>query len=252
MRAVLAAGTDVATVSLGDPSCLEVLSRCKGVGPCEREAEAAVARGDLWRWQTGGDGAYLLHLFVDEAPPAHLLRFFDPPQRMELFHVPSGRLRFAGEEAFIGALDISKYPHMGAETDVPPGDYSLVSNELDWPDEWFDEQFAAASTPEQRLWRERGDKAMGHIVLSVVAALVLAYFTYLKTVSLLFALLPAVLPILAWQRLNRIHDQPAFKSAKIIADAIDREMPSVVITLTSIQRESTPTSSTPPASEQSG
>lgn len=238
MRAVLSAGTDVATVSLGDPSGLVSLSESKGIAAFDREAEAAVARGDLWRWKTGGDGAYLLHLFVDEDPPAHLPRFFEAPQRIEPFHVPSGRLLFAGEEYFLGTLALAKYPHMGAETSVPPGDYSLVSQELDWPEEWFEERFAAAATADEQLWWRRGEKATGHIVLSVVVALALAYYTYLKTVSVLFALAPAILPLLAWQRSRRIHNHPAFKSAKEIADSIEREMPSVVIVLTSSSQSS--------------
>jgi len=90
-------GTDVAAIAVADPSALQELRSSRG-DAFESQRQTAVANGKLWRKDTGADGAYLIHLFIDEAPPEPISAFLRDSEVLELFHVPSGRLLIAGEE----------------------------------------------------------------------------------------------------------------------------------------------------------
>ena len=149
MRIVVATGTDVASVGVGDPALLASLGDCKGRG-FEKLRADAVGSGALWLAETGADGAYLLHLYVDEEPPSDIAPYLNNPVVVERFPVASGKLRVAGEECFVGAISLHQYPHMGGEVQVEPGEYKLTAFRSEAADELLDGRFAERATPGQR------------------------------------------------------------------------------------------------------
>lgn len=231
MRLIIEAGTDVAAVAVGDPSRLEQLRTCCGSKQCKAALDAAVANGSLWRTDTGSDGAFLFHVFVNESPPAAIAGMLEDPQTIERFDVPSGRLLVAGEEAFVGAPDIAKHSHMGREVDVPPGAYVLTASRVEAPEGHLDQQFAAVAPPdEQRAWRI-GSAAPGWCFVGLLVALVAAYFIYIGTVSIVFTALPiaAVAIAVAWAMWFR--RQQSYEKAEQRFRTVEREMPSIVVVM---------------------
>src|SRR5262249_8019278 len=114
MRITIPTGTDVAAVAAGDPTLLQDLGSLQG-REFHRRCSEAVAAHALWRAETGADGAYLVHLYVNEEPAAEIRPYLVNPIVVDPFHVPSGRLMVAGEEALTRVGLLTKYPHMGRE-----------------------------------------------------------------------------------------------------------------------------------------
>jgi hypothetical protein len=230
VRVVVETGTDVAAVAVGDPSLLGPLQECRGSG-YERLRDEVAARGELWRADTGADGAYRFHIFVDEEPPATVAQFLEDPQTVEPFRVPSGRLLVAGEEFFVGALSIGKYPHMGQEIQVPPGDYSFTAFRVEGPEEYVEDRFVAAATPDERRAWEVGNALPVWGCLGSVAALAVAALAYARTGSILAAALPVLAAVAAWVGQARYRRRPEYVAAEARYRSIEREMPSIVLVL---------------------
>jgi hypothetical protein len=104
MRFVVVTGTDTAAVAVGDPSLLAGLRDCRG-DVLERRRAEALKSGAMWRGNTGSDGGFLLHVYLDEEPPAALSSHLHDPVIVERLRIPSGRLLVAGRRDVLGALD---------------------------------------------------------------------------------------------------------------------------------------------------
>lgn len=226
-------GTDVAAIAIGDPTTLAELRSSTG-REVEDRRHAAVADGSLWRADTGADGAYLIHLFVNEDPSPALSRFLRDPQVVPVFRIPSGRLLVAGEELVVTSQSIEKYPHMGREVRVPPGAYELTAFRVDPDrDDAIEEKFAAAAAPsEKRAW-ERGNALPAICVAGTIVALALAYWIFARTTSLLFAAAPVAVAIGAWIWQARFRHTSEYVSAERLYRKLERELPSIVVVLRS-------------------
>lgn len=231
MRLVVETGTDVAALGVGDPSLLEELRTARGKEYAVAR-DAAVARGTLWRTELEGDGAYLFHIFVDEEPPDQLAAFLRDPLDVESFMIPSGRLLVGGEEYFVGARDLAATPQMGQEIEVPRGEYSLRAYRVEAPDDYLDRLFAGAATSdEQSAWRT-GTRARDYVVLGSVGAVIASFIAYFVGTPVLLALLPLLIPARGWAWLRKFEQKPAYAAALARFRAIERELPSIVLVLT--------------------
>jgi hypothetical protein len=85
---------------------------------------------------TGADGDYLLHAYVNEPLPSSLRPYVREPLGTEHLEVPSGQLYFTGAE--YGFRDegsfLREHPQMGGAFVVPPGVYRLTLWRAEYPD----------------------------------------------------------------------------------------------------------------------
>jgi hypothetical protein len=241
MHIVIRTATEVAAVGAGDPTLLEALRDSKGRG-CDRQMADAVASHALWRTDTGADGAYLVHLYVNEGPQVEIERHLKDPIVIEPFHVPSGRLMVAGEEVLVGARSLNDYPHLGQEVQIAHGDYRLTAFRSEAADELLEKRFLArASADEQRAWTF-GNRLAGGCVFLTFAALVAAYFTYLESGSAIGVLLPLLAAAGAWWGRSRYRRTALYRSAEAIFRAIELELPSIVLLFEKRQEEASASS----------
>jgi hypothetical protein len=230
MHVAIRTGTDIAAVGAGDPSVLAPLLDTKGRG-FDRQRADAVASHALWRTDTGADGAYLIHLYVNEDPPAAIGRHLKDPIVIDRFQVPSGRLLVAGEDVLIGARSLSEYPQMGQEVQIGAGQYTLTAFRSEAADQLLEQQFRERASPgERRAWA-LGNRLAGACFFLSVAALVAAYFTYVRTLSPIAAFLPLVVAMAAWLGRSQYRRATLYRSAERIFRATELELPSIVLVL---------------------
>src|SRR6266436_3411687 len=114
MPHVIETGTDVASLLVFDPLALpDDYDRCP-----KQQLEIVRKLNEAQRIflvETGSDGGYLIHAFVDEPVPEYLRAFVREPRVHRHFDAPSGRIYFAGLEYAFRADDsrLKKHPHMG-------------------------------------------------------------------------------------------------------------------------------------------
>lgn len=134
VRWQLEAGTDGATVALFDAAGLPAdFAEIVQADPIQLFNQLQ-AEGRLFWSDTGGDGSYLAELTIggtDDPPPDALV---DPVVSISPFHVPSGRLWFAGAEyvfpdprAGVDGAGLARHPHMGGSVDIVAGSYHLLA-----------------------------------------------------------------------------------------------------------------------------
>lgn len=84
--------------------------------------------GRVFYINTGSDGAWDIHLYVDEPVPEDLLLFYKTLNRRFLLRCPSGRLIAHGAEYYMA--DAEETPGSEDAIQIPPGDYELQLHEL--------------------------------------------------------------------------------------------------------------------------
>ena len=228
MRIVIATGTDVGAVALGDPTLLTELRESRGPA-FERLRSEALASGAMWRRETGSDGSFLFHIHVDEEPPAALTPYLHDPVIVERLHIPSGRLLVAGEEMF-WALPVDKYPQMGREVRLPAGDYKMTAHRCDAA-HVLDNRFEEQATRQHRRALALGSTLPAICVGGTLAAVMVAYGVYLRTVSVGMALVPPLGAVGLWLWSHRYRTGPTYKAAEALYRNIELELPSIVVVL---------------------
>ena len=220
MRLEALAGTDAACVCLYDPAALpDDFDQRFGEDPRE-SLEAAQSEGRAFFTETGGDGSYLLHVYVGEPMPEGLFVRADEPVEMEL-QVPSGELVFCGAEyahKHRSAL-AERHPQMldGSRMRVPPGTYRATF----WRTEWSDDDSEGAS----RLSLVAG-LGTGAWILALVVGVALLFTPWRWA---LVGYVPVlVVALLALVRLQR---HPELVRARETRERLEREMPSLVLEL---------------------
>jgi hypothetical protein len=153
----------VASLLLFDPGALPDDFDARARGDPYELLEQLTAAGRAYWINTGADGAYLLHAYVEEPVPASLQPYIRDPLTAETFVVPTGRLYFTGAEYGFRDDDrfLRKHPHMGGVFTVRPGVYRLTLWRTEYPE----------GLPEQRLreqvspWAYRLHQGMGWLVM---------------------------------------------------------------------------------------
>ncbi|WP_141508250.1 hypothetical protein [Ramlibacter sp. WS9] len=134
---VLPGGTDVAEVAIFS------LDSLPDVATDSDAVDSIVQSGELVRFPTGADGAYLLHAYVDEAIPEDIYQYCakEDAVRGRLF-LASGRIGFGGIESTFSAFKSNA--NIRSDGQVPPGDYALTAFHAEFPDDLVEKAVAAA------------------------------------------------------------------------------------------------------------
>lgn len=227
------AGTDAAGLCLYDPAALpDEFDRL-----CAQDLHAALEcaqdDGRLIFANTGSDGAFLLHLYVDEPLPEAIARYAVEPLDCELA-VPSGQLVFCGSEYAHKheTPATKKHPHMLERTrlEVPPGQYRVRLFRTEYPDDIHEARLkATVPGSAERVFRTVNALIAASIVGVLAGLLLLA--TPVRGWLWWYAPILVVL-VLVTSGLRRSR---GFQQAQARWDSIQRELPSIVAQLTTIR-----------------
>lgn len=144
MKHVIETGSDAASLCLFDPATLPPDFDERARRGAFEEFEKLADAGTLWWCNTGGDGGYLVHVYVDESVPAELRPYLYDAWKSPHFPVPSGILWACGAEYVARDPEhgnphtpkggLAKYSHMGGQCRLPAGEYELTAWRAQWPD----------------------------------------------------------------------------------------------------------------------
>jgi hypothetical protein len=238
MKHVVEAGTDAGSLLLFDPDVLPQDFGSERRDAMEVLAQLHAAGTVLWT-DTGGDGGFLLHAYVNEDPPADVRPFLHDPAVVVSLPVPSGRVYFAGAEYAFRDDDtaLRRYPHMGGSFAVPPGTYQLTLYWTGFPDGSDDAEFRRRASP-AGVRLHAVFNALAAITVVTVVAAILALFA-MKWRTWLSTAVPAVAAEVVL--LTSIRRSPVFRSAEAIWQQVQREFPSFIAVLEQRrQAETTP------------
>jgi hypothetical protein len=230
MKHVVAAGSDGASLLLFDPHTLpDQFDATKRDGDPTEILNDLHEQGRLFWINTGGDGGFLLHAFIDEEIPQDIQPYLRDPETSDHFSVQSGQVFFMGAEyAFRNDPSaFQRYPGMGSSFAVNNGTYRITLYRTEYPDGIHEERFRQRATRTQQIIHGTNGVLMVAAFLSVITAflaLFVATWGEWCTYILPTVALACVLPML----LCRL---PVFKSADTIWKAVNNELPSMVAEL---------------------
>jgi hypothetical protein len=230
MKHEVEAGTDAASLLLFDPLTLpDEFDAANRDGDPTEILNDLHDQGRLFWINTGGDGGFLLHAFVDEEPNEDIRPYLRDPETTEQFIVASGRIFFMGAEYGYRNDDsqFKRYPGMGGSFPAENGTYTMTLYRTEYPDGIHEERFRQRSTRAQQLVHGTFSFLMAAAVLSVITALI-AFFIASWATWFTYFLPAAALAILAPMLFSRLS---VFQSADIIWKAVNNELPSMVATL---------------------
>lgn len=236
MRAIIEARTDVASVCFFDPVALpaDFDQRTK-----ERLLEGdrtLIDEGRIWCQDTGADGGYLFHFYVDEEVPPHIMAHATEPHHLAVFRVPSGNIWACGSEYAAtkpGEAGLDRFPHMGQRAVLRAADYTVDVWRTEWPEGFVEKEIRKRVGKRGLKWEARlGPIAGGLFVLTLLGTIA----TGIQTLPLLWrggwktdVTLVWVAIGIAWlvfaflaAILNRINKSPARRAAEL-------EFPSIVV-----------------------
>lgn len=108
----------------------------------------------FWSWETGGDGRFTVHVFVDAEPPPDVMKRGRELRTFEHFQVPGGRLWICGAEyaandplagsAFTPKGGLRKFPGMGGSMEMAAGRYGMRVLALEWSEKDRETRLRAA------------------------------------------------------------------------------------------------------------
>ncbi len=226
MRFVIEAGTDAAEVILFDPESLPADFDAQVQDDPAAVLERLMGEGRAFVTETGGDGRFLLHAYVNEPVPVELGEHTRDPRVIDPFLAASGRLYFAGVEYAFRNDDsfLQKYPHMGGYFEVPPGVYKLTMYRTEYPG-GLQEERLRQQVSGFRFWLHRG---MGWLVTLAVLSLiglVVGYFNFPRQPAysglLLGLAFLVALPIVVYR-------SKPFQETKMCYERIQREYPTMI------------------------
>jgi hypothetical protein len=193
--------------------------------------ERLTQSGHLHWINTGGDGRYLLHAYLDEPVPTELVPYTRDPVEVARFRLPTGRLYFTGGECAFRTDDsfLQRHPGMGGCANLPPGDYRLTLYRTEYPDRLQDAHFRRRVSV-GAFWLHQ---SLGLVAAAGVAAFVLlltglffadrqTWLRYYLPIAGIFVVLPFVIARLK-----------PYRQAQAAYEAIQREYPSIIAQLES-------------------
>lgn len=227
-KLVLAGGTDVAKMAFF--SCDALPDK---VDAASLERLAAADKAILLR--TGTDGPYLLHLYVDEAPPPDVQAWLDTSDKLEgEFDSSSGQVAFGGAESASSAFDPN--PAIRTDAEIPPGRYRAVAFHTDYPDERLDEQVEA------RIGKAGADKLKlpGNIFIGAALLSVSMIIMGFADTPWYFAG-AAIAAAGAWAWIRVLTGSAEFQDLERAKRDVEQRFPGIVITLERIDTALTAT-----------
>ena len=128
MKQLAVATTEAGMLCLFDPAALPADILAQSFASNLDYLQALSRRGIVHLAGTGGQGSFLLHVYVDEPIPVDLVA--QAAERSELpgFPIPSGRVFFAGAEELSPDVEtrLTREPALRPVIAVPPGLYSIT------------------------------------------------------------------------------------------------------------------------------
>jgi hypothetical protein len=144
MKHIVEAGCDSATLCFFDPAALPVDFDVQIEEDAVELMEQLQAQQVLWFSETGGDGNYIFHVYVDEDAPPFLHSKATLVDSFDAFSIPSGQLCICGAEyaannplvgsTFTPKGGLGKYSGMGNIVELAAGNYRLELLEIQWSD----------------------------------------------------------------------------------------------------------------------
>jgi hypothetical protein len=225
-------GTDVAALAMGDIEAIGELLNAPNMDAWTERRDRATSSEILWRTDTGSDGSFLLHLFVDEPPRSDLAPYLKDPVAFSRFPIPSGRVLVAGEECFVKPkLDQLT---MGKVVEITPGNFSLTAYRAEYPDDLAERRLRENASPEEvRAW-SIGNAMPAICVIGTLLCLLASAVLYAVFTSVAIAGIPMAFAIAAWFGQTWFRRQASYRAAQDLYQRFEREYPSVVIVLKSL------------------
>ncbi|KQV46308.1 hypothetical protein ASC95_27305 [Pelomonas sp. Root1217] len=211
----LPGGTDVAEMALFDIDALPAAR------PDDSTVAALEASNRLVRFPTGGDGGYLLHLYVDEPIPAGLQRYCLADDKLTgAFRTEQGNVAFGGiESTFVG---FKPNRHIRADGTIPPGEYRYTAFHTEFPDELVSRTLRVEATSSE-LWLSRAPVVVSLATIALAVAL---------AVSQRFAMAGLGL-LVGYFAVKFLRKAPAYQALVSRRDAAQLDLPSIAVELRS-------------------
>ncbi len=228
MKHSVEAATDAASLLLFDPRTLpEEFDTANSNGDSTEILNRLHDAGRLFWINTDGDGAYLLHVFVDEEPPADLRQYMHDPQTSEAFQVLGGEVFFAGAEYGYRDVDsaLRRYPHMGGSFPAQNGIYDVAIYRTEYPDGLHEHVFRQHVSPSEHRAHIIYSTLICVAALSVIAIFI--SFFCMPWGSWLGFALPGSFGVFLPTIYKRLFP---FRSAGIIWKLVNAQFPSMVAT----------------------
>lgn len=212
----LPGGTDAAEMALFD---VDALSQSRP--PMGEGLDELVTRARLVRLPTGGDGGYLLHLYVDERVPELILQYCLSEDKLTgQFATSEGRIAFGGVESTFKEFQPNRL--IRSDGTIAPGSYCFTAYRTDIPDEVVSKVANVASTSAER-WLDRAPRIATLATLALtVACLVLKTFIAAGVIL--------VVGYLCFKAFKRLPGQGALAVRR---DEAQLDLPSIVIEMVS-------------------
>lgn len=226
MKHILEGGTDGGTMLLFDPDALPYDFDHSVKKDLWQALESATLNGDAYWMDTGADGAYLLHAFIDEPVAPELTEFLRDEIHVPNFNIPSGRLYFAGAEYGFRYDDsyLKKHSHMGSCCEIQSGRYSLSLFRTEYPEELMEDQLRERVTSTAF----RLHQSMGWFVMLAVFGVAFGAIAF-KYAELLPFLLPVGIALTAIPFV--VARLPVYRTTDKIWQEIQQRYPSIVAVL---------------------
>ncbi len=217
-RLVLAGGTDVGEMAFFSADALPPKADDASL------AELVTADGAI-RLRAGADGPYLLHVYVDEAPPPEIEAWLDTSDKLEgNFESGSGQVAFGGVES--ACSDFEPNPAIRTDAEIPPGRYRAIAFHTDYPDERLEEQVEA------RIGKAGADKLRRPGNIFIVAALLVVSMIIMGVADTPWYFAgAAVLAAAAWLWIRSITGTAEFRDLEREKLDVEQRFPSIVIAL---------------------
>jgi hypothetical protein len=225
MPKVVETGTDVAQLIVFDPAVLPDAYDRQSTQ--QMEVVRALHNAErIFYLETGSDGGYLFHVFVDEPIPEYLQPFLREPRTQSNFDAPSGRIFFSGLEYAFRSDDsrLRKHPHMGGHIEVRAGRYSLTMFRTEYPDEMMKDELQRKVDPRAFRLHQNMGFFIGIALLAAVVAVGTLFSLGTSTTSL-FAVSVAGLFVAVPFIVSRL---PSYRKTDGIWQDVVRQYPSLV------------------------
>lgn len=148
-----------------------------------KDFEQLVSQARLIRIPTGGDGGYLLHLFVDEPIPAETRRYCMGNDRLTGdFYTVEGRIAFGGMES--AYVEFKPNHNIRSDGVIEPGRYAYTVYRTEFPDDLIEQATKKVEQTEGERWIGRAPLLA--VLVLFATAWALAIFQLFVAAGLVF------------------------------------------------------------------